>query len=70
MLTKKKYKSLTIQAGVVIVLLQGMPEIVAAIDAAIPSVALATNPVVLKVLSAVAGVVAIYGRLRANTKIV
>lgn len=65
--TKSSLKSLTIQASAAIIFLQGLPEIVAEIDKAIPSMDIATSPLVVKILTVCAGIVAIYGRFRAKT---
>jgi len=66
--TKSKFKSLTIQAGSVIILLQSLPALVAELDKMVP-MNLSTNPKMIAGLTIASGIVAIYGRLRANTKL-
>ena len=65
--TKPWYQSLTVIASGVVAFLQVLPSIITQIDAAIPSIHLATNPVVIQVLSIIGVIVAIYGRLTAKT---
>jgi len=66
--TKNKLKSLTIQAGSMIILLQSLPMLVAEVDKMVP-MDLSTNPKVIAGLTIASGIVAIYGRLRAKTKL-
>ena len=68
--TKKWYESLTIQASIVVAFLQGVPEIITQINAVAPGLGLSANPIVMKVLTVIAVIVAIYGRLTATKVIV
>ena len=65
---KKWYQSLTIVAASIVGFLQFIPEIIGEIDKAIP-MDLSTNPAVIKLLSIIGVIVAIYGRVKANTVI-
>lgn len=65
--TKPWYKSITIVAASIVAFLQVIPDIVLQINTALPGLALTTNPIVMKVLSIIGIVVAIYGRLTAKT---
>ncbi len=66
--TKPWYQSITILAASVVGFLQFVPEIITKIDEVIPA-DLAANPIVLKVLSIIGVIVAIYGRFTAKTSI-
>ena len=62
---KSWHKSLTIQASGIIALLQMVPEIVAEINS-LTSVDITANPLVIKITTMSAAIVAIYGRVRAG----
>ncbi len=66
--TKAWYQSVTIWAGKIIIVLQVIPLIVAWVDANF-GLQLSTNPVVIQIMSAIAGIIAIYGRVTAKTVI-
>ena len=63
---KKIYESLTVQFGTIILLLQGLPGIVAEIDKALPSIDLSSCPIVVNILTAAGAIVTIYGRIVAR----
>ena len=67
--TKPWYSSLTIWAAAFVAFLQGVPEIINQINAAAPGLGLAANPLVMKILTIIGLIVAIYGRLTAKTTI-
>lgn len=66
--SKKWYQSLTVWAGKAVIVLQALPMLVAWIDANF-GLTLSTNPTVIHILSIIAGIVAIYGRITASTVI-
>jgi len=66
--SKKWYESVTIWAGKAIILLQAIPFVITWIDANY-GLHLQANPVVINALSAIAGIVTIYGRITAKTVI-
>ena len=65
--TKPWYQSVTIIAASVVAFLQVVPDILNTVNAAMPDLHLATNPIVMKVLSIIGIIVAIYGRFTAKT---
>lgn len=65
--SKKWYESLTVIAASIVGFLQTVPGIIASLDAALPNLHLAVNPIVIQVLSVIGVIVAIYGRLTAKT---
>lgn len=65
---KPWYSSITIIAAGFVAFLQGLPTLVAEIDKFVP-MDLSVNPVVVKVLTIAAAIVAIYGRFTAKTQI-
>ncbi len=67
--TKPWYTSITIWAAAFVGFLQGLPELINAINTAAPSLGLAANPIVIQVLSIIGVIVAIYGRFTATTTI-
>lgn len=66
--SKPWYQSLTVWAGKAIILLQAIPLVIAWADASF-GLNLQSNPVVINILSAIAGIIAIYGRFTAKTVI-
>lgn len=66
--SKPWYSSLTIWATNVVIALQALPGIITWLDASY-SLHLATNPIVISVLSIIAAIVAIYGRFTANSQL-
>lgn len=67
--TKAWYTSLTIWATAAVAFLQTVPDIITQINAVAPGLGLSSNPLVIKVLSIIGVIVAIYGRLTAKTVI-
>lgn len=67
--TKKWYQSITIQASAIVAFLQIVPDIIGQINAAVPSLGLSTNPIVMKALTIIGVIVAIYGRFTAKTTV-
>lgn len=65
---KPWYQSITIIAASIVGLLQIIPDLIAQVDAVLP-VNLAANPIVIKILSVIGIIVAIYGRFTAKTTI-
>lgn len=66
---KPWWTSMTIWAAGFVGFLQTVPDLVASLNNAIPSLHLATNPIVIQVLSVIGVIVAIYGRLTAKSTI-
>lgn len=63
--SKPWYTSLTIWASKAIIVLQALPLFIGWVDSSF-GLQLATNPVVINILSVVAAIVAIYGRMTAT----
>lgn len=65
--SKPWYQSVTIIAASLVAFLQVVPDLINTVNVALPDLHLATNPIVLKVLSIIGVIVAIYGRFTAKT---
>lgn len=66
--SKPWYQSLTVWAGKAVIVLQAIPLLIMWLDANF-GLNLQSNPVVIQLLSVVAALVAIYGRVTAKTVI-
>lgn len=64
---KPWYSSMTIWAAAIVGFLQTLPDLIAQINSIAPGLGLSANPLVIKILSIIGVIVAIYGRLTAST---
>lgn len=67
--SKQWFQSITIWASAFVAFLQGVPDIIVQVNAIMPGLNLSSNPLVMKALTIIGVIVAIYGRVTAKSTI-